>query len=91
MLQIVALATPDWISETGGTSRLGLLWQCQNLFNRKQVCFTPSLQIEWLIALILIFAGTICITTTVILLFSSRWDRNGKKLCNLRFIFGLFI
>ncbi|CAO1430865.1 unnamed protein product [Diamesa serratosioi] len=73
---IVALATPDWISETGGTSRLGLLWQCQNLFNRKQVCFTPNLQIEWLIALILIFAGTICITTTVILLFSSRWDRN---------------
>lgn len=58
------------------------MWQCQNLFNRKQVCFTPSLQIEWLIALILIFAGTICITTTVILLFSSRWDRNGEKITN---------
>ena len=46
------------------------------LYNRPQVCFTPELQPEWLIALICIFVGCICITTTIILLASSNWDRN---------------
>jgi hypothetical protein len=40
------------------------------------VCFTPDLQPEWLLALVCIFVGCICITTTIILLASSQWDRN---------------
>lgn len=59
-----------------GETRLGLMWSCFQLYNRPQVCFTPELQIEWLIALICIFVGCICITTTIILLASSNWDRN---------------
>lgn len=46
------------------------------LYNRPQVCFTPELQPEWLLALICIFVGCICITTTIILLASSNWDRD---------------
>lgn len=61
---------------TSGETRLGLMWTCMTLYNRPQVCFTPELQPQWLIALICIFVGCICITTTIILLASSNWDRN---------------
>lgn len=52
------------------------MWTCMTLHNRSQVCFTPDLQPEWLLALVCIFVGCICITTTIILLASSHWDRN---------------
>lgn len=63
-------------SNEPGETRLGLMWTCMTLYNRPQVCFTPELQIEWMLALICIFVGCICITTTIILLASSNWDRN---------------
>jgi modulator of smoothened protein len=50
--------------------------QCLTLFRRNQFCHAPLLSTEWLISLILIFLGGICISTAVILLFASRWDRN---------------
>lgn len=59
-----------------GETRLGLMWTCMTLYNRPQVCFTPELQPEWLLALICIFVGCICITTAIILLASSNWDRD---------------
>ncbi|BFF97859.1 GL22902 [Drosophila persimilis] len=75
---IVSLALPDWIITESGTGdiRLGLMWTCMTLYNRPQVCYTPDLQPEWLIALVCIFMGCICITTTVILLASSSCNRN---------------
>ncbi|KAH8364362.1 uncharacterized protein C16orf52 homolog A [Drosophila suzukii] len=75
---IVSLALPDWIITESGTGdiRLGLMWTCMTLYNRPQVCYTPDLQPEWLIALICIFVGCICVTTTVILLASSSCNRN---------------
>ncbi|RZC35742.1 C16orf52 -like A [Asbolus verrucosus] len=77
---IVSLAMPDWIiTDVGGKyrdTRLGLMWTCMTLYNRPQVCFTPDLQPEWLLALVCTFVGCICITTTIILLASSQWDRN---------------
>ncbi|EDV52438.1 uncharacterized protein C16orf52 homolog A [Drosophila erecta] len=75
---IVSLALPDWIITESGTGdiRLGLMWTCMTLYNRPQVCYTPELQPEWLIALICIFVGCICVTTTVILLASSSCNRN---------------
>lgn len=63
-------------SNNVGDTRLGLMWTCMTLYNRPQVCFTPDLQPEWLLALVCIFVGCICITTTIILLASSHWDRN---------------
>ena len=68
---IVSLAMPNWIVDQSSDSKLGLMWTCSTLYNRPQVCFTPSLQIEWMIALIFIFVGCICITTTIILLASN--------------------
>jgi modulator of smoothened protein len=59
-----------------GDTKLGLMWTCMTLYNRPQVCFTPDLQIEWLLALICIFIGCVCVTTTIILLVASHWDRN---------------
>ncbi|KAH8373309.1 hypothetical protein KR009_000396 [Drosophila setifemur] len=75
---IVSLALPDWIITESGTGdiRLGLMWTCMTLYNRPQVCYTPDLQPEWLIALVCIFIGCICVTTTVILLASSSCNRN---------------
>ncbi|KAH8360474.1 uncharacterized protein C16orf52 homolog A [Drosophila serrata] len=75
---IVSLALPDWIITESGTGdiRLGLMWTCMTLYNRPQVCYTPDLQPEWLVALICIFMGCICVTTTVILLASSSCNRN---------------
>lgn len=52
------------------------MWQCITIYKRNQICFTPILSTEWLISLILIFLGVICITTVVILLVASKWDRN---------------
>lgn len=59
-----------------GETKLGLMWSCMTLYNRSQVCYTPDLQPEWLMALVCIFMGCILITTTIILLGSSHWDRN---------------
>lgn len=59
-----------------GETKLGLMWTCMTLYNRPPTCFTPDLQPEWLLALVCIFVGCICITTTVILLATSHWDRN---------------
>uniref|UniRef100_A0A0K8TKB7 Putative conserved plasma membrane protein n=1 Tax=Tabanus bromius TaxID=304241 RepID=A0A0K8TKB7_TABBR len=74
---IVSLAMPDWIvTDEGGEIKLGLMWTCMTLYNRPQVCFTPELQPEWLLSLVFISVGCICITVTIILLASSNWDRN---------------
>lgn len=59
-----------------GDTRLGLMWSCMTLYNRPQVCYSPDLQPEWLMALVCIFVGCILITATIILLASSHWDRN---------------
>lgn len=69
-------ASSNYFELFAGDTRLGLMWSCMTLYNRPQVCFTPELQPEWLLALICIFVGCICITTTIILLASSHWDRN---------------
>ncbi|XP_076280796.1 lariat debranching enzyme [Lasioglossum baleicum] len=74
---IISLAMPDWIiTDVGGDTRLGLMWSCMTLYNRSQVCYSPDLQPEWLMALSCIFIGCILITATIILLASSHWDRN---------------
>nr|CAD7450256.1 unnamed protein product [Timema bartmani] len=52
-------------STSGGNTRLGLMWTCMRLHNRPQVCFPPNLQPEWLLTLVCIFVGCICITTTI--------------------------
>ena len=52
------------------------MWSCMTLYNRPQVCYTPNLQPEWLMALVCIFIGCILITTTIILLAVSHWDRH---------------
>lgn len=88
----MSLISPDWIIEIGNNSRYGLMWQCLTLFDRKQVCFTPTLSNEWLIALILIFIAIICITTVVILLLFSRWSVNVNVIFYARWIgFGAMI
>ncbi|XP_024940229.1 uncharacterized protein C16orf52 homolog A isoform X3 [Cephus cinctus] len=75
---IVSLGMPDWIiTDVGGDTRLGLMWSCMTLYNRPQMCYTPDLQPEWLMALVCICMGCILITTTIILLASSPWDHNA--------------
>ncbi|KAK2585423.1 hypothetical protein KPH14_010091 [Odynerus spinipes] len=74
---IISLGLPEWIiTDVGGDTRLGLMLSCMSLYDREQVCYTPDLEPEWLLALVFISVGCILITATVILLVSSHWDRN---------------
>ena len=74
---VASLAMPDWIvTEVGGETRLGLMQTCLTLHKRPSTCFTPSLRPEWLITLVCVFCGCICVTTTVVLILTSIWDRS---------------
>ncbi|KAH8040013.1 hypothetical protein HPB51_009269 [Rhipicephalus microplus] len=74
---ILSLVLPDWIvSDVGGDMRLGLLQTCTTLQGRPPTCFPPRLQPEWLLALVCIVLGCVCITATTVLLGLSRW--NGR-------------
>jgi len=73
---VTSLAMPDWIvTENGGTTRLGLMQSCLTIYNRPTVCYTPTLSSEWWITLIAILAGCLCVTSTLVLLFISIWER----------------
>jgi len=73
---VASLAMPDWIiTEVGGDTRLGLMQTCLTLHKRPSTCYTPTLRPEWLITLICVFCGCICVTTTVVLILTSIWDR----------------
>lgn len=65
----------DWIIETNG-NRLGLMWQCITIYNRKPTCYRPQLTVEWFITLVLILIGCSLLFSVVILLIASRWNRN---------------
>lgn len=70
---LVSLAMPDWIvSYVGGETRLGLMWTCETLSNRKQVCYSPSLGGAWLVTLSCVLLGTFCVTATIVLLILSQ-------------------
>lgn len=60
-----------------GDTRLGLMWSCMTLYNRPQICYKPDLKPEWWMALVCILVGCLLISTTIILLISSHWDRNA--------------
>ena len=66
----------NFLFTTLGETSLGLMWTCTTLYNRPKVCFSPDLPPEWMMALVCIFIGCVCITTTVVLLISSHWDYN---------------
>ncbi|XP_071533832.1 modulator of smoothened protein [Panulirus ornatus] len=66
---VVSLAMPDWIvSDIGGDTRLGLLWTCETLYNRSEVCYAPSLGGAWLVTLGCVLLGCVCVTATIVLL-----------------------
>ena len=50
------------------------MWSCTTLYNRPKVCFSPDLPPEWMLSLVCIFVGCMCITITVVLLVASHWD-----------------
>jgi hypothetical protein len=43
--------------------------------NRPTECFTPELTAEWILALLAIFSGCVCLTTTLGLTVAAQWDR----------------
>ncbi|ROT73336.1 putative uncharacterized protein C16orf52-like A [Penaeus vannamei] len=51
-----------------GDTRLGLLWTCETLYNRSQVCYAPSLGGAWLVTLGCVLLGCVCVTATIVLL-----------------------
>ena len=74
---VASLSMPDWIvSEVGGDTRLGLLQSCVTLQRRPRLCFSPSLPGVWLVSLLCVFLGCISVTTTLILLFTSIFQRS---------------
>ncbi|XP_076312297.1 uncharacterized protein C16orf52 homolog A-like [Tachypleus tridentatus] len=72
---VMSLILPDWIvTEVGGDTRIGLMQTCMTIYGRPQLCFSPSLQPEWMLTLICIVIGALCVTATFGLLFMSRWN-----------------
>jgi hypothetical protein len=59
-----------------GDTKLGLMRECITIYNRPQICIAPTLPTEWAVTLLCIFVGCIAITTTVILLIVSYWERS---------------
>ncbi|XP_063886230.1 moesin-like isoform X2 [Scylla paramamosain] len=51
-----------------GDTRLGLLWTCETLYNRSQVCYATSLGGAWLVTLGCVLLGCLCVTATIVLL-----------------------
>jgi len=77
MFALTSLILPDWIvTEVGGDTRLGLMISCVTLHKRPAHCFPPSLPWEWLLSLICVIVGVICVTTTLVLILMSAWRRN---------------
>ena len=74
---VAALAMPDWIvTEVGGDTRLGLLQSCVTLHRRPRLCFSPTLPGVWMVSLLFVFLGCISVTTTLILLVTSIFQRS---------------
>ena len=65
-----------FLYQVGGDTRLGLLQSCVTLHRRSRVCFSPSLPGVWLVSLFFIFLGCISVTTTLILLLTSIFQRS---------------
>ncbi|KAB7496891.1 C16orf52-like protein A [Armadillidium nasatum] len=84
---IVSLAMPDWIvTEVGGNTRLGLLWACETLYNRPQVCYAPSLGGAWMVTLGCVLLGCVCVTATIVLLALSHCATNGGIMTYARWV-----
>ncbi|CAL4114102.1 unnamed protein product, partial [Meganyctiphanes norvegica] len=65
----VGFSIGGWfLSDVLGDTRLGLLWTCETLYNRKEVCYSPSLGGAWLVTLACVLLGCACVTATVVLL-----------------------
>ena len=76
---VASLSMPDWIvTEVGGETRLGLLQSCVSLHRRPRLCFSPSLPAVWMVTLLFVFLGCISVTTTLILLIISVFQRSAS-------------
>nr|XP_026689477.1 modulator of smoothened protein [Ciona intestinalis] len=75
---IASLAHPDWINTgaVAGALTLGLTKQCQTIFGRDRICFSPTLPPEWICALFFLSAGIACLAGTCILVVLSHWHRS---------------
>lgn len=72
---VMSIILPDWIvSDVGGETRLGLLQSCVSLYGRKPFCYVPVLDSEWMLTLVLIILGCLCVTGAVVLLALSAWN-----------------
>lgn len=59
--------------------RLGLTKHCQIIYGRPEICVFPRLSCEWLLTLILISCGILCLTVTCVLQLVSHWRRFAIK------------
>lgn len=77
---IASLAHPEWIvSDVNGNMRLGLTQHCQVIYGREEICTFPRLSLEWMLTLILISFGIVCLSVTCVLQILSHWKRNAIK------------
>ena len=62
-----------------GSTKIGILRSCLTLRNRPTECFMQDLSTEWIVALICIFCGCICLTTTLGLIIVTQWERSLEQ------------
>merc|ERR1712098_954924 len=87
MFALTSLVLPDWIvTEVGGDMRLGLMMSCVTLHKRPAHCFPPSLPWEWMLSLMCVIMGVVCVTTTLILILMSAWRRTMTEYAKRRLV-----
>jgi hypothetical protein len=59
--------------------RLGLTQHCQVIYGRTEICTFPRISLEWMLTLVLISFGIMCLTVTCVLQILSHWKRNAIK------------
>lgn len=60
-----------------GGLRIGLMQECLTIYNRQSTCIPPSnIPYEWGLCLLAIFIGSVGLTTTIVLLIVSMWERS---------------
>lgn len=63
------------MSDSSVNLRIGLLQSCISIYGRKEQCFiNTNLTSEFMITLVLIVLGIVCVTGAVILLALSSWN-----------------
>ncbi|TRY78153.1 hypothetical protein TCAL_15334 [Tigriopus californicus] len=73
VLCVVSVSSSNWIIHE--MSKFGILQECSKIVGEPEKCWTPDFSnTQWLLSLVGILVGCLCVTVVIILLIYSKWD-----------------